>query len=240
MPELPPRTRLFGEDWPLAVPLGLLFLGGMSAVAAERLWHRETHAVAASLSPSLASRPSATALPSSAGLPAPDATAMGAVSGPAQPVAAALPKPGPSVATSPPSEPKLVVPRARAGDSADCAPVFSVGFVAGGSRLKSPITAQVERLSRWLQAHPQARLSIDGYSDQLGSIAGRFAISQRRAQAVAAELQRAGVPKSQLNVRAFGHYIPSASAGSLPDDRRIVLLRVDGVPDCQEERSAEP
>jgi outer membrane protein OmpA-like peptidoglycan-associated protein len=112
--------------------------------------------------------------------------------------------------------------------------------VAGGAVPRAPIADKIDRLAGWLKANPEARLWLDGYSDQLGPVAGRFAISQRRAQAVATALQRAGVPRAQLGVRAFGHYLPAEGAGPMPDAQRLVRLHVDGKPDCPEERSNLP
>lgn len=250
MSERARHFHVFGEDFPLLLPLGLLLLGVMLTGAAHSLWlEAEPRTPAAS----------STGAHDSAALPAVTASDSAAPAPPGQPATAvattaatergatapALPRaesttPGSTAAgrpSSPPAQPKAAPPSSA---PPDCAPVFAVHFVAGGAVPRVPIADKIDRLAGWLQAHPGTRLWLDGYSDQLGPVAGRFAISQRRAQAVASALQRAGVPRAQLKVRAFGHYLPTDSAGPLPDAQRLVRLHVDGQPDCPEERSNLP
>ena len=225
--------RVFGEDLPRGVAFGLLLLGGLLSLSALHSWnqaaplarapvaaHQEPaasiqpggHEVSAAVIDAGSAPPRTDQLEKSAPLPAAAEAAASAVKSPPTQIAAAV------------------------GNDAmeDCAPVFAVRFRFGSNLSRATTEGSMARLSAWLQSHPAARLSIDGYSDQLGPVADRFAISQRRAQGVADELVRAGAPRAQLQVRALGHYVPGGAV--LPSrDSRLVLLHVDGHAACPEE-----
>ncbi len=245
MPAPAALGRVAGEDLPLTVAFGLLLLGGLLAMAALRAW------------PGGASQPS----------PSRDSASLSLGSGPAAGEAAERPPtvgqtpavpsgPGAEVIPVPPRlplhqalhqavdpPPTVAAPAlpavAREAPAQDCAPVFPVRFRAGVGVPRSAIGASLNRLATWLQAHPKAQLLIDGYSDQLGPVANRFAISQIRAQAVADELVRSGAPRGQLKPRAFGHYTPGSVTRSARESR-LVLLHVEGYADCRGAGEEQP
>lgn len=233
--------RVPGEDLPLTVAAGLLLLGGMLAMAALRAW------------PGGASQPSPSRDPASLSLGSGPVAGEAAERPPTVGQTPAVPSgPGAEVSPVPPRlplhqavdlPPVVAVPAlpavAREAPAEDCAPVFPVRFRAGVGVPRSAIGASLNRLATWLQAHPKAQLLIDGYSDQLGPVANRFAISQIRAQAVADELVRAGAPRGQLKPRAFGHYTPG-SVTRPARESRLVLLHVEGYADCRGAGEEQP
>ena len=237
--------RVLGEDLPRGVAVGLLLVGALLAGGAVMLWQPADPRPQSG--PATATAATATMTTNPALAPVPDTPAAARRS--SDPSAAGTPRaatpdagsdaqrlaaPG-SIAQAPPTPRETATPAApTSAPTADCAPVFSVLFRGGGSVPRGSIQAPAAQLAAWLRAHPDARLAIDGYSDQLGPVAERFAISQRRAQAVADELLRAGAARTQLQVRAFGHYVPGGEATASVRESRLVRLHVDGHPDCRE------
>ena len=234
MAELASELRVLGEDLPRGVAVGLLLVGALLSGGAVMLWQPDDprpHSAPATPAPAPLSGTAALARhsrdPMAAATPrtaTPDAGSDAPHPATPDSIAPALPTPREAATPAAPT----------AAPAADCAPVFSVPFRGGGSVPRVSIQAPAVQLAAWLRAHPDARLAIDGYSDQLGPMAERFAISQRRAQAVADELLRAGAARTQLQVRAFGHYVPGGEATASARESRLVRLHVEGHPDCRE------
>jgi outer membrane protein OmpA-like peptidoglycan-associated protein len=71
-----------------------------------------------------------------------------------------------------------------------------------------------------------ARLQVTGHADRAGADAYNMALSQRRAEAVRAELVRNGVPAEQIVVLARGEsepLVPTADGVREPQNRRVVI-----------------
>ena len=68
------------------------------------------------------------------------------------------------------------------------------------------------------------RIEIGGHADRSGSDAYNQALSMRRADAVAAELTRNGVPRADMVIQAFGEtrpLVPTADGVREPQNRRV-------------------
>lgn len=230
--------RVLGEDLPRSVAIGLLVLGGLLSLAALHSWNQAAplvqSPVAGNQPPASLIQPSEYAVRAAvidAGWAAPRTNQREN----SAPLPMAV-EPVPGTVKSSPTQTAAAV---SSDTKEDCAPVFAVRFRFGSNLSRATTEGSLARLSAWLQGHPTARLSIDGYSDQLGPVADRFAISQRRAQVVAEELVRAGAPRAQLQVRALGHYVPGGAAQPSRDSR-LVLLHVEGHAACSEEGRDTP
>ncbi len=71
------------------------------------------------------------------------------------------------------------------------------------------------------------RIEVDGYTDLSGSAAYNQGLSVRRAQAVAAELARDGVPRAAIAVQGFGEsdpLVPTAAGVREPQNRRVQII----------------
>jgi outer membrane protein OmpA-like peptidoglycan-associated protein len=71
------------------------------------------------------------------------------------------------------------------------------------------------------------RIEVSGYADLSGTHAYNLALSQRRGDAVAAELVSDGVPKSEIVVQAFGDshpLVPTAPGVREPQNRRVEIV----------------
>ncbi len=66
-----------------------------------------------------------------------------------------------------------------------------------------------------------------GHADRSGSDAYNLRLSQRRADAVAAELVRQGVNRNDIGIQAFGEsrpLVPTADGVREPQNRRVEIV----------------
>jgi OOP family OmpA-OmpF porin len=71
------------------------------------------------------------------------------------------------------------------------------------------------------------RLEVNGYTDTSGKATYNQGLSVRRAQAVAAELVKDGVPKSAITIQGFGETNPLVPTGANvrePQNRRVEII----------------
>jgi outer membrane protein OmpA-like peptidoglycan-associated protein len=70
-------------------------------------------------------------------------------------------------------------------------------------------------------------IEVTGHTDTSGSPAYNMGLSKRRADAVAAELQRNGIPRSEIAIFARGQndlLVPTADGVREPQNRRVVIV----------------
>lgn len=71
------------------------------------------------------------------------------------------------------------------------------------------------------------RIEVNGFTDRSGSADYNMGLSQRRANAVAAELVRRGVPRNEIVTRGFGeenNLVPTADGVREPQNRRVEII----------------
>jgi OOP family OmpA-OmpF porin len=71
------------------------------------------------------------------------------------------------------------------------------------------------------------KLQVNGYTDLSGTAAYNQRLSVRRAQVVAAELVRDGVPRNVINIQGFGEsnpLVPTAQGVREPQNRRVEII----------------
>jgi outer membrane protein OmpA-like peptidoglycan-associated protein len=71
------------------------------------------------------------------------------------------------------------------------------------------------------------RIEVSGHADRSGPDAYNQALSMRRAEAVASELGRRGVPRSEMSIQAFGEsrpLVPTADGVREPQNRRVEIV----------------
>ena len=72
-----------------------------------------------------------------------------------------------------------------------------------------------------------SRIEVQGNADRSGTPAYNQGLSLRRAQTVAAELVRDGVPKAEIEIQAFGDtrpLVPTAPGVREPQNRRVAII----------------
>ncbi|HET9390429.1 MAG TPA: OmpA family protein [Steroidobacteraceae bacterium] len=103
-------------------------------------------------------------------------------------------------------------------------------FDTGQASLKPGASLSLDRLATYLKANPQTRVIIEGHTDSRGSDDYNQALSQRRAEAVATELESRGVPEDQYRTRGLGKAYPVASndsAAGRQQNRRVEIVFSD-------------
>jgi outer membrane protein OmpA-like peptidoglycan-associated protein len=71
------------------------------------------------------------------------------------------------------------------------------------------------------------KIEVSGYADRTGTAAYNQALSLRRANTVAAELVRLGVPKAEISIAAYGDtrpLVPTAPNTREPQNRRVEIV----------------
>jgi OmpA-OmpF porin, OOP family len=71
------------------------------------------------------------------------------------------------------------------------------------------------------------RIEVNGYTDTSGTPRYNMRLSLRRAQAVAGELVRDGVPASAISIRGFGQtrpLVPTGAGVREPQNRRVEVV----------------
>ena len=75
------------------------------------------------------------------------------------------------------------------------------------------------------------RINVTGNTDASGSDAYNMRLSERRAQTVAAELERRGIPASEISIIAKGErnlLVPTADGVREPQNRRVEIVYSGG------------
>ncbi len=81
----------------------------------------------------------------------------------------------------------------------------TVAYFHTGSAVAFKIEDEsIGRVGRWLQAHPDATVTVTASADTVGKAAENQALSENRAKAVVQRLVKEGVRPGQLTVKAFG------------------------------------
>ncbi len=73
----------------------------------------------------------------------------------------------------------------------------------------------------------ETRIEVNGYTDLSGTAQYNQGLSVRRANAVAAELVRLGVPRTAISIRGFGEsnpLVPTANGVREPQNRRVEII----------------
>ncbi len=71
------------------------------------------------------------------------------------------------------------------------------------------------------------RIEVDGNADRSGTPAYNIGLSRRRAETVAAELVRDGIPRAAIDIQAFGDtrpLVPTAAGVREPQNRRVEIV----------------
>ena len=100
-------------------------------------------------------------------------------------------------------------------------------FDTGRSELKSGATRKLDPLVTFLNAHPNRRIEIDGFTDSVGSEALNARLSQQRAEAVKQALATRGIDATRVSSQGYGEAFPVASndnAGGRQLNRRVEVV----------------
>ncbi len=101
--------------------------------------------------------------------------------------------------------------------------IITLGDVLFGTdlaRLNSDGMRTAQKLAEILQQNPQRTVVVEGFTDSTGSASHNQELSERRAGAVRAALQKFGVSGGRVVIRGFGETHPVA-ANDTPEHRQL-------------------
>lgn len=104
----------------------------------------------------------------------------------------------------------------------------TVQFRTGETGVRDNDRARLARLGSLVAGFDQVRVRVSGFADSRGDEALNLALSQERAEMVARELEKAGVPKERLIIEGMGERF--ASIDAVADDQafeRSVEIRFE-------------
>jgi outer membrane protein OmpA-like peptidoglycan-associated protein len=104
----------------------------------------------------------------------------------------------------------------------------TVQFRTGETLVRDNDRARIARLGALVAGLPNVRVRVSGFADSRGGDAINQTLSQERADTVALELEKAGLPKERMLVEAMGERFASSEAK--PDDQafeRCVEIRFE-------------
>lgn len=103
-------------------------------------------------------------------------------------------------------------------------------FDTGKSELKSGGVRQVQKLAEFLTQNPQRKVSVEGFTDSVGSDEYNQGLSDRRAEAVRTALVGQGIAAERIVARGYGKAFPVAgneTAAGRQLNRRVEIVIAD-------------
>jgi outer membrane protein OmpA-like peptidoglycan-associated protein len=96
----------------------------------------------------------------------------------------------------------------------------NVLFDTADATLKPGAQQSLNEIARVMREHPEATVTVEGYTDNQGSFAYNRMLSDQRAQAVKQALMQSGVDASRITARGYGQGYPIASNDN-PEGRQL-------------------
>jgi outer membrane protein OmpA-like peptidoglycan-associated protein len=100
---------------------------------------------------------------------------------------------------------------------------------------KSDLTPQalsiVDQAAKNAAPAKVTQLTVTGHTDTVGSDAYNMRLSRRRAESVAAELEKQGIPSSEIEIVAKGKHdllVPTGDGVREPQNRRVQIVYSGG------------
>jgi OOP family OmpA-OmpF porin len=99
-------------------------------------------------------------------------------------------------------------------------------FETGSSKLRPDSSAKLKEFAAALPTSGDTHVMVNGYTDNVGSAASNMRLSEARANAVTADLERMGIAADRLTIQGFGKENPIAdnsTAQGRETNRRVTV-----------------
>ncbi|NDK55390.1 OmpA family protein [Pontibacter fetidus] len=100
-----------------------------------------------------------------------------------------------------------------------------LNFDTGSARIQPESQEQIDNIAKILKAYPQVNIKIGGYTDNVGQPAANLKLSQERAVAVKAAIEKLGIDASRLEAEGYGEKHPVAD--NTTEEGRAQNRRID-------------
>jgi outer membrane protein OmpA-like peptidoglycan-associated protein len=123
--------------------------------------------------------------------------------------------------------PPVVAPQAAPAVVPEVARTYLVFFDFDRADLTDRARQIIGEAATNSQRVTSTRIEVSGHADRSGTPQYNQRLSERRAAAVAAELERRGVPRSAMAIQAFGEsrpLVPTADGVREPQNRRVEIV----------------
>jgi peptidoglycan-associated lipoprotein len=111
--------------------------------------------------------------------------------------------------------------KVTATDDDGSTPSFAaIYFELDSSEIDADGRHELDQLGAWLEAHPNARITIEGNTDDRGTDEYNLALGDRRAQTIRTYLARLGVDEARLATISYGEERPRRPAPARTPGRR--------------------
>ena len=104
---------------------------------------------------------------------------------------------------------------------------YAITFETGKADLKPESAIEINRVAKLMQEHADLNFEVQGHCDNTGSDAVNDPLSQKRAEAIVAALEKQGIDKSRLTAVGKGSHFPIADNST--DEGRAKNRRVEFV-----------
>jgi len=110
------------------------------------------------------------------------------------------PAPVPTAAPVEPVAPAIPEGAGIVSEVIEGRPKVSVYFDVNKADIAPEFPAALAPVKAWLEAHPNDRVQLSGFTDPTGDAAANAVLAKRRAEAVAAELNAEGIPSDRIDL----------------------------------------
>lgn len=104
-----------------------------------------------------------------------------------------------------------------------------INFATGKSEIQPESQPVVDQIAQMLQTNPTLRVSIEGYTDNVGSPASNKTLSENRSNAVMNACLVKGIDKSRLSAKGWGQDKPigdNSSENGRARNRRVEIVKL--------------
>jgi outer membrane protein OmpA-like peptidoglycan-associated protein len=104
--------------------------------------------------------------------------------------------------------------------------VYRIEFDNASRLLTGASAQQLRNVVEFMKANPGARVTIAGYTDDMGNDSANMALSQARATAVMNRLANLGIDRSRMTAEGYGESHPvadNATAAGRQQNRRVEI-----------------
>jgi outer membrane protein OmpA-like peptidoglycan-associated protein len=122
---------------------------------------------------------------------------------------------------------ELAIEEAKVGQSIVLNNIY---FETGKAIINTAFSSDLEKLIRFMRDNPEAKLEIQGHTDNTGSLALNTRLSQARAESIVIYLEKSNISRSRLQAKGYGPSIPVASNATVEGrakNRRVEMKVIE-------------